>query len=109
MRTHLIENNTRFFVKKVLNNCIELRNTYYYYFINISLLLGFLLIVYVLLYSKYKGKPTKKEQKEKDMNTYKYILSKIKNYQTMKRKAEQELITGLPNWDNEYDLLHKKI
>ena len=35
-----------------------------------------------------------------------YILSKIKNYQEAKRKASQELITGLPMWENEYDNLY---
>ena len=37
------------------------------------------------------------------MKKQQYILSKIKNLQEAKRKAHQELITGLPNWENDYD------
>jgi hypothetical protein len=32
-------------------------------------------------------------------------LSKIKNLQHAKKIAHQELITGLPNWGNEYDVI----
>jgi hypothetical protein len=37
-----------------------------------------------------------------------YILSKIKNFQDAKRIAHQELITGLPHWNNEYESLYTK-
>jgi hypothetical protein len=44
---------------------------------------------------------------QKNIEKQAYILSKIQNYQERKRKESQELITGLPNWDNEYDVLYK--
>jgi hypothetical protein len=31
------------------------------------------------------------------------ITTRIKQLQETKRRAHQELITGLPNWDNEFD------
>ena len=31
-----------------------------------------------------------------------YILSKIKNYKDTKLREQQELITGLPHWDDEH-------
>jgi hypothetical protein len=43
------------------------------------------------------------EQKETDKKQY--ILSKIKNYQETKLRAQQQLITGLPHWEN--DLANK--
>ena len=43
---------------------------------------------------------------QKEWEKKQYILTKIKNYQDAKRIAHQELITGLPGWnDNEYDLV----
>ena len=36
------------------------------------------------------------------------VLTKIKQFQESKRIAHQELITGLPEWENEYDDIHKK-
>jgi hypothetical protein len=46
---------------------------------------------------------------QKDREKKQYILSKIKNFQDAKRIAHQELITSLPNWDNEYELISRKI
>ena len=37
------------------------------------------------------------------------ILSKIQNFQEAKKRAHQELITGLPHWETEYDVIHRKI
>ncbi len=42
------------------------------------------------------------------MNKKRYILSKIKNYQDTKIRAQQELITGLPHWESEFDVITKK-
>ena len=42
------------------------------------------------------------------LEKYLIILSKIKNFQDSKRRAHQELITGLPAWESEYDIIHKK-
>jgi hypothetical protein len=35
-------------------------------------------------------------------------LKKIQNFQEAKRTAQQELITGLPAWESEYDIIHSK-
>ena len=45
----------------------------------------------------------------KEQDKQQYILQSIKNYQNAKLKAQQELITGLPHWENEYDIIHNKI
>jgi hypothetical protein len=67
------------------------------------LVLGFVLVV------KYKGKLTPSEKATKNAEKQQYILAKIKNYQDAKKLAQQELITGLPHWDTEYDLVHRKM
>ena len=55
---------------------------------------------------QYKGKLTQQEITEKELEKKKYILSKIKNYQDAKVRAQQELITGLPHWENEFDIIN---
>jgi hypothetical protein len=55
---------------------------------------------------KYKGKLTPEEIEVKEMEKKTYILSKIRNYQDAKVKAQQELITGLPHWENEFDIIN---
>jgi hypothetical protein len=57
---------------------------------------------------KYKGKLTPNEIQQKNKEKQQYILSKIQILQEAKRVASQELITGLPAWDNEYDIIHPK-
>jgi hypothetical protein len=38
----------------------------------------------------------------KNKEKQQYILEKIKNFQQAKLRAHQQLITGLPHWENEY-------
>ena len=49
---------------------------------------------------------TREEIREKEEEKKRYILSKIRNFQDAKLKAQQELITGLPHWENEFDIIN---
>jgi hypothetical protein len=102
----LVESGTKYFLGNILKNCKEFKNKYYDTLFNIFLLFIFLLILGIILLYKYKGKLTPSEKAEKEKQKMQYILSKIKNYQEAKRQASQELITGLPMWENEYDNLY---
>jgi hypothetical protein len=59
------------------------------------------LVVSAILFYKYKGRLTPLEKERKNREKQQYILTKIKNVQDAKRRSQQELITGLPNWDND--------
>ena len=75
--------------------------------VNVSLFIVFLLILGAILLYKYKGKLTPVEKDMNDRMKQQYILSKIKNFQDAKRIAQQELITGLPGWENDYNTFYK--
>jgi hypothetical protein len=75
---------------------------------NIGLFIGFLLVLGLILLYKYKGKLSPVELEKKNKEKQQYILSKIQNFQQAKRIAHQELITGLPTWESEYDIIHSK-
>jgi hypothetical protein len=75
---------------------------------NIGLFIAFLLVLGLILFYKYKGKLSPVEIEKKNKEKQQYILSKIQNFQRAKRIAHQELITGLPNWESEYDIIHSK-
>jgi len=105
----LVEPGVRYFLNDTLKQCYLFKEKYNNIIFNISLFILFLIILGAILIIKYKGKITPEEKEEKDQEKKQYILSKIKNYQQSKLKEQQELITGLPQWDNEFDLLHKKI
>lgn len=99
----LTEPGVKYFLNETLKQCHAFREKYNNMMFNIGLFIGFFIILGILLVYKYKGKLTEQEIKENELQKKKYILSKIKNYQDAKLRAQQELITGLPHWENEYD------
>ena len=108
-KPHLIEPGVRYFLNGTLKQCREFKNKYNNIIWNISLTVGFLILLGAILLYKYKGKLTPVEKDMKNRQKQQYVLSKIKNFQEAKQRAQQELITGLPHWDTEYDVIHRKI
>jgi hypothetical protein len=98
----LIEPGAKYFLNETLKKCHIFKENYKNSLLNIILFISFLLILGIILLVKYKGKLSSEEIKEKELEKKKYILSKIKNYQDSRRREQQELISGLPHWDNEY-------
>jgi hypothetical protein len=90
----LTEPGVKYFLSETLKQCHIIKNNFHNTVFNIGMLIAFLLILGLILLYKYKEKQQ-------------YVLSKIKNLQEAKRRAHQELITGLPNWDSEYDIIHR--
>jgi hypothetical protein len=105
----LIEPGVKYFLNESLKQCHKFKEKYNNTIFNISLFVFFVLILGIILIIKYKGKLTPEEKEEKETIKKQYILSKIRNYQEAKLREQQELITGLPHWDTEFDLIHKKI
>jgi uncharacterized protein YlaN (UPF0358 family) len=105
----LIEPGVKYFLNETLKQCHVFKEKYNNYIFNISLFIGFCVILALILVIKYKGKLTPEEKEEKELVKKQYILSKIHNYQEAKLRDQQELITGLPHWNSEFDIIHKKI
>ena len=103
----LIEPGVKFFLNETLKQCKDFKNKHNNTIFNIGLFLFFLFLLGAILLYKYKGKLTVPEKRKQDREKQQYILSKIKNFQDAKRIAQQELITGLPTWENEYDMITK--
>ena len=103
----LTEPGVKYFLSQTLKQCHIIKNNFHNTVFNIGLFIAFLLILGLILLYKYKGRLTDVEKHKKNREKQQYVLSKIKNLQEAKRRAHQELITGLPNWDSEYDIIHK--
>ena len=108
-RPMLTEPGVKFFLSESLKQCHKFKENHQNTILTIGLFIGFLIILGILLLYKFKGKLTPEEIEEKEMDKKRYIMSRIKNYQDAKVKAQQELITGLPHWENEYDMIHDTI
>ena len=105
----LTEPGVKYFLSETLKQCRIFKTTYNNLLFNIGLGVGFLLILGIILFFKYKGKLTPAEKDMRNRQKQQYILSKIQNFQEAKQRAHQELITGLPHWETEYDVIHRKI
>jgi len=96
----LTEPGVKYFLNESLKQCHMFKEKYNNTLFNIVVTIFFFIILGILLLYKYKGKPTPEEIEENENNKKIYILSKIKNYQESKLRAQQQLITGLPHWEN---------
>lgn len=105
-KPRLTEPGVKYFIGKTLQQCHNFKEKYQNTILNIGLLVLFLTILGILLLYKYKGKLTPEEIEQKETIKKQYILSKIKNFQDAKIRAQQELITGLPHWENEIDIMN---
>ena len=96
----LTEPGVKYFLNETLKQCHRFKEIYNNYIFNVIILISFFVILGGILLYKYKGKLTAEEIEENELVKKKYILSKIKNYQDAKVRAQQELITGLPHWND---------
>ena len=101
-KPRLTEPGIKYFLNETLKQCHIHKINYHNLLINIGLFILFLIILGGILVYKYKGRLTPVEIAQKNKEKQQYILEKIKNFQIAKQKAHQELITGLPHWENEY-------
>lgn len=106
MKPMLTEPGVKYFLNETLKQCHIFKIKYQNIVLNILLCILFLIILGILLLYKYKGKLTPEEIEQNELEKKRYILSKIRNYQDAKIKAQQELITGLPHWENEFDIIN---
>jgi hypothetical protein len=104
----LTEPGVKYFLNHALKQSHIIREKLHNSIFNIGMLILFILILGVILIYKYKGRLTPVEIAQKDKEKKQYILEKIKNFQIAKQRASQQLITGLPKWENEYDSLHNQ-
>jgi hypothetical protein len=98
----LTEPGVKYFLNQALKQSHIIREKFHNTIFNIGMFLLFLIILGGILVYKYKGKLTPVEIAQKNKEKQQYILEKIKTFQIAKQRAHQELITGLPHWENEY-------
>ena len=104
----LTEPGVKYFLNHALKQSHIIRENFHNMVFNIGMFIFFLLILGFILIYKYKGRLTPVEIAQKNKEKHQYILERIKNFQIAKQKAHQELITGLPQWENEYNIIHSR-
>jgi hypothetical protein len=98
----LTEPGVKYFLNQALKQSHIIREQFHNTVFNIGMFILFLIVLGGILVYKYKGKLTPVEVAKKNKEKQQYVLEKIKKFQVAKQIAHQELITGLPHWENEY-------
>jgi hypothetical protein len=82
----LIEPTVKYYMDNILQSCHNNRTQIYYYTLNISVLVLFIIIVCVTLYYCRSQKKTPYELQQKLIRDQNYVLSKIRYYQDEQKK-----------------------
>lgn len=89
----LIEPNVQNYLYNTLQQCHDKKELFYTWVFNIVVFVILILVVGSVLYYCRKRKLTPYEQSEKERKDQEYVLSKIRQYQTVKKQSP---ITNLP-------------
>jgi glucan phosphoethanolaminetransferase (alkaline phosphatase superfamily) len=106
----LIEPGTKYFLSETLKNCNKSRTYYNNILLNISLLSLFILVISLYLGYKYNTKKNKssEDKTKKQMKIENYILGKLGNVFYEHQKKNEQMLTNLPKFESDYELLHEK-
>ena len=105
-RPKLIEPGVRYFLHNTLKNN-HIKNVKYFTSIyNLKLFMIFVCILGGFLFYKYKMMPEVLEKKKNKINARQYLLKKMSN-QTTNMQQNNSLITNLPRFKNDFELLHE--
>ena len=103
----LTEPGVKYFLRETLKQCKVKRNIYHNKLLNIALFILFLLILSILLYYKYKTRPTDEDRKKLKQLKRDYFITRVRTIEAKKAKSLSESITDLPKFESPFEVLHK--
>ena len=105
----LTECGVTYFLDKTLKRCHKKKETYTFMSNNVTAMCCFTVAMSSFLIYKYKGKKTAEELLVENQAKEKFIMSQIYKLQTYNHENHPTLITTLPQWESEFDILHRKL
>ena len=103
----LTEPGVKYFLKETLKNCKHKKDTEFNQLMNLALLTSFVIISSMLLYYKYKTRPTDEDRKKIKQLKRDYFINKVRQLEAKKAKQLDRQITNLPQFESPFELLHK--
>ena len=103
----LTEPGVKYFLKETLKNCRVKKDIEFNQLVNLALLTSFVVISSVLLYYKYKTRPTDDDRKKLKQLKRDYFVNKVRQLEAKKAKQLDRQITNLPQFESPFELLHK--
>lgn len=103
----LTEPGVKYFLKETLKNCRVKKDIEFNQLVNLALLTSFVVISSMLLYYKYKTRPTEEDRKKVKQLKRDYFMNKVRQLEAKKAKQLNQQITNLPKFESPFELLHK--
>ena len=103
----LTEPGVKYFLKETLKNCRVKKDIEFNQLVNLALLTSFVVISSMLLYYKYKTRPTEEDRKKIKQLKRDYFINKVRQLEAKKAKQLNQQITNLPKFESPFELLHK--
>ena len=104
----LTEPGVKYFLRETLKNCHIKKESWFNTLWNCGFFLLFLVILGGVLAYRKREKLTPEEKKEKQEKDHTYMMTKIKSIQEEKKKESLDIITNLPKFESDFEIMHKK-
>ena len=104
----LTEPGVKYFLRETLKQCHDKRSDYYNILWNCGFFLLLLVLAGIILSYRKRHKLTPEEKKEKQEKDHALVMSKIKALREERKKINNEIITNLPKFESDFEVLHKK-
>ena len=104
----LTEPGVKYFLRETLKKCNDKRSNYYNMVWNCGFFLLFILVFGIFLAYRKRNKLTTEEKKKKDEEDHAHVMVKIKALRRERKKINNEIITNLPKFENDFETMHKK-
>ena len=105
---NLTEPGVKYFLRETLKQCHDKRANYYNIMWNCGFFLLLLILVGVILSYRKRHKLTPEEKKEKKERDHAHVMIKIKALREERKKINNEIITNLPKFESDFEVMHKK-
>ena len=104
----LTEPGVKYFLRETLKNCHIKKEVWFNTLWNCGFFLLFILILGSILAYRKREKLTPEEKKEKQEKDHAYMMTKIKSIQEEKKKESLDIITNLPKFESDFEIMNKK-
>ncbi len=104
----LTEPGVKYFLRETLKQCHNKRTTYYNLAWNCGFFLLLLILIGVILSYRKRHKLTPEEKRNKKEKDHAHVMVKIKALREERKKINNEIITNLPKFENDFEIMHKK-
>ena len=104
----LTEPGVKYFLRETLKNCHVKKANWFNTLWNCGFFLLFLVILGSVLAYRKREKLTPEEKKEKQEKDHAYMMTKIKSIWEEKKKERLDIITNLPKFESDFEIMHKK-